>query len=733
MNEQANKIPMKKKVVEAFLESPPVQKKLEKVARRMSWESDDGRPNVSNKNLVKEAMKEEGMDPDIISDPSSLVSEISIRDDKYEDIVFFPDNNEFFMNTIEDEDLPDPEPPLTKTGEPEDAEDAIDVSYIGQGDPEYEFWIEDSEGKIYHVESTNIGKVKSSFNASSNEGINWSSRGTKPYEVAACFGVVCASQGKEPEELLGSPSTDEERMAAANKAAGIFREDEYDWSDGADDFTNQIESEDGLSVSDVARLATFAQSAYDFIEERKHLSLGNVYFIHGSIGDYYEAEKNNVDTEGMKANTADLVICSKPAEQVISSMQAESSQVSYTGQGENGDVDEGACYFGAPNESPNESEYFYQISHKKAIGENDAQLGKFLNMFRDKIGLEKEEFDNVVKYMSTTLEEGWVSSLKDTASSVKDTATDIVSSAADTGKVFVNKVKGGFEYFRKKFMSGIRNAVSRLQSFVFPTVKSDLEDTSNITDFYSRLASSLEGSQLQEAKYNKSEIEKAMIDAWVKGGDHYKDVIKPFYERTQKRFQKIDEAVQNSPNLGTFSGFSGNFSPSPSKMHDYISKQDIGQNKKEDEKKYVVRQVNSTLQAMKAFYNIIYNKEGERKEMENMVEKFFEIEKEMLFGRTKLPIWKLGASDSKLLGVGETYGDDKPDILEYDGEDHPPLILFQVSPNSNNLWATTNYAVVTDVTEDGTFLYTKYSARSRGGTLDFTTEGRETGLTIDQL
>jgi len=712
---------MEEKIIKTLLEAPPVQKKLRKVAQRTSWKGGSGQPTVSDREVLREAMKEEGINPAIIENPTSLVerellSEISILDSKYENIPFYPRESRAFMEVIKNEGLEEPDPPLTKMSQPGNEEEAVVVEEIGTGDP-YEVWMEDSSGTQYLARFTNKGKLGGSFSRQSTSGINWTSRGVKTYEVAACFGLACQNERNEsPEDFLSGASTEQEIEVLAEEVIDVFNAN-YDWSEeGRAEFVNQIQSEDGLTVSDVSQLASYAQGMWKFWKQEASSNIDSPYFVHGSIEDYYAAEEANgkVETRGDKKNTADFLLCGQPAGQVIQRMR-EGEDVEFT--------EDGACYFDTGN--PSSKDYFYQVSHKKSIGKGDAQLGKFLSSFRKNIGLDDDQFDQVVRYMSTQLDE----------EVINEGFADQVKSVTDTVKnkagIFVNKIEGGLNRLRRLFYDALEEMTAS-----FDDLRSNFEsyfegDTKAVSDFYSNAEKSLVKNDylpLQES-FSKSEIEKAMIEAWSDGGVPYEEVIVPHYKNMQKWYNELAQEIKSDETLGTFGDMATSFEPSNAALRLIV-----GQDREEAD--YVLRQVNATHQALNAFHHMVFDEEGVRKDAKETVKDFIEIEREMYFGKTLLPVWKVGGSDYKPLGDGKTFKEEKVDLLDFEKiNEMPPLVLFEVKPKPGDpaLWATTNYAIVSDISEDGEFLYTKYAARSRGGTLDFTTEGRASGLTIDEL
>lgn len=736
---------MKKEIIETLLEAPPVQRKFRNVAKRMSWKAEDGIPDVSNRSALREAMREEGMNPNLLNEQSfineikktssnsSLLQEekVKIVDDpgSYQDIPFYVMDGTSFMDKVEEEDIREPENPM-KLSNKEDEDEAIVVEKTPGSNEPHEVYMEDDSGQLYLARFTNKGLLQRSFRPQSG-GLDWSSQGTKMYEIAACFGIALANvENKSPETFFDVEKNDLEYIS--RKVTDIFNNDEFDWPSGVSVFTSTLENE-GMTVTDVAELATYGQAAYDFVEEETSLNVNNSYFVHGSINKYYSAEEENesLKPSGQKNNTADFIICGKPADEVIKDMQSAGKE----GSNKKVDfLDDGTCYFAEKTaESPSSnSEMFYQISHKKSIGKGDAQLGKFLSIFKNQIGLTDDQHDHVVQHL---VNEGVFDAVDDIVSS----ASSAVETVKDSASLLVNKIKGGYEYFKEQFLNAVQSSIDKLRkihSGVQDMIQAGAERS--YQKFMSDAKSVLkDNNKLNEARDpSKTEIQEKIIKAWSEGGDMLSEVVSPYYQRMNTNWGKVSSEVLQDEKLDFFGGnyvdTSKGFSPGGNIERIVETNEDV------ENAEDVVRRMHSTHQAMSAFNNILFE-EGEsvRNEVTNQIEKFIGIEKEMLFGKTKLPVWKLGGENWKPLGDGGGYIEEKKEsILEYDSyEEVPPLILFRANPQPSTdsaKWATTDYAVVTDI-KNGEFRYTKYAARSRGGTLDFTVEGRSTGHSIDEL
>jgi hypothetical protein len=90
-----------------IVKSEPVQKKINEVVKRWSWKTESGKPELTDEVALREALRESGVDPNILN-------EISILDDKYATTDFFrarPTTGDpsLFMSDIEEKGLPKPE------------------------------------------------------------------------------------------------------------------------------------------------------------------------------------------------------------------------------------------------------------------------------------------------------------------------------------------------------------------------------------------------------------------------------------------------------------------------------------------------------------------------------------------------------------------------------------------------------------------------------------------------
>ena len=246
---------------------------------------------------------------------------------------------------------------------------ASNIQVMGSGDPvvtlDVYANIKDAQSKTKKVRTITW---TSNPNAYYNHlvlaaGITWG-RDTPTLETVQCIGVFFKGIDNVISEI-GAGNLHKIRPQFEKDVLQILSSGE-DWiSKGKSTIVDKINS---LPDTDIITMAHLIQGMSDFMKDI--VSFSSPHIIHGKIDNYYKAEEKNplVQVDGVKNNTADMILCSSTADELIKAIKIE--KVEYD--------DKGLCI-------TNGGIKFYQVSLKKAA--DGAQLGKATNLIVQKFGL----------------------------------------------------------------------------------------------------------------------------------------------------------------------------------------------------------------------------------------------------------------------------------------------------------------------------------------------------------
>lgn len=705
-------------IAQKIIKSEPVQNKIEEVVKKWSWKTDSGKPELSDERALRESLRESGVDPNILN-------EISILDDKYATTDFFrarpaTGSPSLFMSDIEEKGLPKPEGLLQRVENPDPDRDFIDVDASTGGSVKDEpIFIEDRDGKVYRVQWSNKSKLGSSFLPQSTDpnAINW---GADTYETAACAGLALQNQGENPEELMSqaeAASSMEDVLEIRNTITSVLRDNSYDWNQsGASNIADKFESGDA-PLTDLITFMSVAWGAWNWWNENISSEIPNPQFIHGRINDYYvaEAANNSVETSGDKSNTADFVVCSVGAGTLIDELEGTEDE-------EESDpavrAEAGICEF-----IENENIKWAQVSHKKSIDQGGAQLGKFKSAFIDTFGL----YDNEEVIDDMVLQESFFGD-------IKDTVKQGVEYASDAANSFVNKVKGGIGKIKSLFKNMISSQLSNLTS-AYQRVVSAFSNESvydrAIAEVIDRARENRNIGTINEAdavllteRTRKEQLNEA-TNIWNEAvkkreqGDVYGGV----YNRMNTWMAQIASKVENDP---AYDKWGSNF----------VGSEGFTLNTDRELTNTEVNRIFATHQALSALSKLIEN-DNDVSEAESVIRKFRNLEERMLFGRTTLPVWKIGSEDFKLMtrSKEEAEDSDELDFLNYEENQDVPLILFKINGQPDKpVWGTVVFAYASGYDDSAKEMaYIQVKLRSRGGDFDFTIEGTKSGVLLSDM
>lgn len=701
---------MNENIVKQLLETDSSQDKLESVARRWAYKCKTGNPQYDREGYrkLREALREEGIgiDPDF-----QRLDEISIFKDKYTSSEWFqprPAGNgkkSEFMNDIEQKGLPQPSGFLLRLEDEPQNQDVITVDATTGGSPKGSIYLKDRGGNHYEVQYSSRSALGSMFLQAAEDPntINWKA---STYETAACLGLAMANARKSPDTLTG----DVEQAQDVSELGGVvdyiidvLEDGQYDWDESGKSEIVQKLKNDPI-IDDVAEVISLAWGTWNYWSNELSTEIQTPYFVHGSIKNYYDAERENenIRTEGSKANTADFVIMSS---------SSAGSFIEKIGE-KPADFEDGVAFF-----VDEENTRWAQVSHKKKIDPGGAQLGKIKTAFGDVFGIDdKDDFlFRSVEVATDTIDESFFG--------------DALDKAQAAVQKTVNMISGGYEAFAQKVKSALSSTAGRVRSIANKTASYFTQNTSDVERAAEgALNQMIEMGALQEGRkiredvlgdFRQSEISEQIAMAWNSLSPQKRSkALSRIYDPMNSWLSNVNDIVDNDPAYGSWDEpFASEFKPGLDKID-----------------KSIVNRIFATYQGLNAFNKVIQNEGGTIRDAEDVLERFIQLQKEMYFGRTELPIWKVGQESYKLVGSGQTFREERVNFLEATGAEDMPLVLFKIKPQKKSTYGTLLMAVAEDYDEDEEeFRYTQIKFRSKGGYFDFTVEGTKSGVLLSDM
>lgn len=287
--------------------------------------------------------------------------------------------------------------------------------------------------------------------------INWGGS-TTTLETAQCIGVFYDGEG-DISTLAGKQKIIKKITSILGNGA--------DWnSKGKSYLLSKLPT---LIDKDWIVLLSLIKGMNEFIQAVVPFSSPKI--IHGRIDDYYRSEEDNeqVEVKGIKDNTADMIVCSSSAGELIKAMKIE--KVTHDARG--------IC------ETDISKIQFVQVSLKKS--EEGAQLGKATGSILQKYGVksymeiyrevtEEQYHPDYVQYLDEGfgdfIKKSW-SKLKNTAKSLVDGFKKLVAGAkklfrgwvGSMRKVFAQETTSAIKEFSQRFKLNPKDVKSLTESF----------------------------------------------------------------------------------------------------------------------------------------------------------------------------------------------------------------------------------------------------------------------------
>jgi len=471
-----------------------------------------------------------------------------------------------------------------------------------------------------------VGNPDTWFNKyASRDGINW---GTPQMETAACIGLFLNGV-KMAKEIADGKNV----QAWKDKIIGVLEKNE-DWFDkGKEEILKGMGS---ISTVDLNALAAFASGMTTF--KKAIIPFKTVHIIHGNIGKYYGAERENQSVEGNKDNTADAIVSDSSAEKTIEAMGSKKARYSK----KNGQVTVGGVKL-------------FQVSLKKSL--TGAQLGKITKNVLDRYGISSDVLYNTV-IESKDIDEGFMSWIKGVGKKVLDVFTELYSKLKQKFLKVTNTLLSASSWQKQANKDEKEFAALGIEGLAECFEASDNEMV-------------LKESRLVEKKNDISKNLKGMKPANKK----------KLLGKVNKRLGKLKK---------TF------------KPDSLVFKQD-GDLKKLPSKADDIFKLFSNYVSMQVMNDVMGGGDYNDKEL---VKEIIDLQREMYFGRTELPLWKVYGASSiddtstySYLSTGKEFVNKK--IKRLSGKE---IILcgFRANLNASKVYFTMQCSFILGINDDGT-------------------------------
>ena len=481
----------------------------------------------------------------------------------------------------------------------------------------------------------------------SSDGIGWKA---PQMETAACIGLFLNGE-KMAKEVADGKKVQEWK----DKVIKVLNKN-YDWfTTGKESILNGMAE---ISVGDFNTLALLASGMTTF--RKGIVPFKKIYIIHGSIGKYYGAERENQSVEGNKDNTADAIVSDSSAEDTIAAMGSNKAKYSK----KNGLVTVGDVKL-------------FQVSLKKSV--DGAQLGKITKNILDRYGISADVLYNTI-IESNNINEGFMSWIK------------------GIGKKVLNVFQELYSKMKKKFLK-VTNTLLSTSSWE-KQAKKDEREWEELTQ--------IEGL----AEYCISSDDKMILTeaAKEKIGAKLKNI-------TPKKKKKVLDSVNKR--LGKLGSIF-------KKGESLVARIDT-KIKKLPKTPDGIYKLFSNYVSMQVMIDVMGGGDYNDKQL---VREIIDLQREMYFGRTELPLWKVyGASNLddtstySYLSTGKEFVNKK--IKRLTGKE---IILcgFRANLSPSKVYFTMSSSFILGINDDGTPNYNLIrTGTNQAGKYSFIVEGTQ--------
>jgi len=408
-------------------------------------------------------------------------------------------------------------------------------------------------------------------------------------------------------------------------------------------------------------------------------------FIHKSIKEFYDAgeENDNLDKKGFKDNTADTIITKSNPSTLIANIATD--KVTFDSSGK------------CTTESGDE---FYQISNKKSDG--GAQLGRIVKSFRDMYGTKTPGDTWRLQLTTEILEHG-------------DSLFILNEGLADY-------FKQGLKFLKDKFTSLLAVAKSKVATFgssIVSKLSIKITKPSSTLDKFMKGRYAKGVKQLGEAKkkskkYTYWEYAEMVSQLAIDGN---MSELKALHGKTADEWKTLKKLLDIP--MDGIDGTKGSNGPK------LITPPSV-----KDGAHYALKLMTNFM-GYEHLTAMLKNKAGAVKEVSRVLEEFVELEKEMYFGRTELPLFKVYGTDPggkayQFLKSGKEFREDRLNAMDMgdavkDGKYIPGVVVESSVQTAGH--ASVKVWILQSLTESGV-TYTQVDMRSSDpDTLSFSVSG----------
>ena len=457
--------------------------------------------------------------------------------------------------------------------------------------------------------------------------IEWG-RNTDALETAQCLGVYLSNVDtilkdlKDPAKARATHTPTIKSILSSGK----------DWDSGG--VSTLLKKMDNMPDGNWTEMILLAKGMQNFVTKYGKNLGGTLHIIHGSIKKYYDAEESHQSVEGVKENTADMILANSDASTVIDAVKNKAityhKSLKY-------------CH----TDDSSQSVKFYQVSLKK--GHDNAQLGKLTGFLKQAYNLPDsvELYKSLVQsyiinhgYELNELNEGWFS---DKLSAGLNAIKNFAVSVWEKVKEVALKIKK----MASKFISGYEKELpkGKPNNYQINLIQQVLREDGKLG----------KGQFLTEGRVTKESINTYLKDTSPAGAQKILRVVNQDIKDIDKMFGKHSHLVQ--------------------RLEKYVPEGAYSKNWTKNE----IIKLFANATALNAFKEIVWTN---RAAADALASDMIQMEKEIYFGKTKLPLFKVygasSASDNNTvtdLGTQADYVSGKTERIK-DGGYQWPVVGF---------------------------------------------------------
>ena len=527
-------------------------------------------------------------------------------------------------------------------------------------------------GKTYKISGAQTKMSKLFKNAAKNTSpykIKWEEN---TLESAACTGLYF-----DPTSHYKNIMTPNAEQSDVEGAIGAFKKA----LSKSNEYAGKSALDSIQGIPDVIRALELANGVHVFATAHNCKGWN---FIHKSIQGYYTAGYNNdnIDSKGFKDNTADTIIVKGDPKALITAIGKEKVEFNSSGK--------------CTTESGIE---FYQVSNKLKKG--GAQLGRIQQAFADMYGL-KEPMDTWRVYLQKEIAEH-----------------------SDEGFLLneglAQYFKQGLKYIKDKFtaiLNTIKDKVSSFSSTMLSKLQIKMKKPSPSLDSFMKQEFNKAPANLKEGKSKPKYSYNAYAEMCTQAAlNNDKSYYKRLLVKANEQWNILKKLLDvPDDGIDVTSVSSGPIDYTPKGSADGIN--------------YVVKLMVNYM-AYEHLTAMLKNSKGQVRAVSKVLEDFVEMEKEMYFGKTDLPMFKVYGADMsgtawEYLKSGKEFREDKLKAMNMtdavkDGKYIPGVVVESTVQSGG--FAAVKMWVLHSISEKGT-KYTHVDLRSgRNDTLSFSVSG----------